>query len=281
MNQATILLVDNGSKRPDATLNLRRLATALSARAGLDVRPVSLQHADAIPVDELDGMPAKTFVPFLQRQLDKGQHEFVVLPLFFGPSRALTSFIPDSVGELRKRHPAMQLRVADVLCPLPAGEPRLVQILRDHIHSTMQAGQVDRARIVLVDHGSPIAEVTAVRQWLAGALDDLLADSMPLEQAVMERRGGQQYDFNGRLLATVLRQLAEADTSSPVVISMLFLSPGRHAGSGGDIAEICQQAADEHPGLRTLITPLVGDHPLLVDILLDRLQDAMSGPLSG
>ncbi len=274
MKQPTLLLVDNGSKRPDATLNLRRLAAALTARAGREVHPVSLQHADAIPAHELGGQAASTFASFLREQLDSGQTRFIVLPLFFGPSRALTSFIPDTVSDLQRQYPAMEVQVADVLCPLPAGEPRLAEVLRDHVESTLQAGQLDHARIVLVDHGSPIAEVTAVRQWLADTLNGLLGDEVLVEQAVMERRAGRQYDFNGRLLATVLEQLAESDSTSPVVLSMLFLSPGRHAGAGGDIAEICQQATEAHPGLRVLTTPLVGDHPLLIDILLDRLETA-------
>ena len=275
MKQATILLVDNGSKRPDATLNLRRLAAALTARADRGIHPVSLQHADAIPVDELDGRPASTFASFLREQLDHGQDRFIVLPLFFGPSRALTSFIPDTVSDLQRQYPAMQLQLADVLCPLPAGEPRLAEILRDHVAATMQRGQVESARIVLVDHGSPIAEVTAVRQWLADTLKVLLGDRVALEQAVMERRSGRQYDFNGRLLAAVLGELATVNATAPVVLAMLFLSPGRHAGVDGDIAEICQQAVAENPGLRILTTPLVGEHPLLIDILLDRLQASL------
>ena len=44
----------------------------------------------------------------------------------------------------------------------------------------------------------------------------------------------------------------------------------RHAGPAGDVAEICRAAEAEAAGLKTVMTPLVAEHPLLVDILADR-----------
>ncbi|WP_353057295.1 hypothetical protein [Salinicola sp. JS01] len=44
-----ILLVDNGSLRPAATLNLRRLAAALSQVSGEAVEAASLLHSFKIP----------------------------------------------------------------------------------------------------------------------------------------------------------------------------------------------------------------------------------------
>ena len=63
----------------------------------------------------------------------------------------------------------------------------------------------------------------------------------------------------------------------PRVLAMLFLSPGRHAGEGGDIAEICAAAEQRHPGLRVRPTALVGEHPAIVDILATRLRQALDG----
>jgi len=100
------------------------------------------------------------------------------------------------------------------------------------------------------------------------------ANRTTTREAVMERREGPEYDFNGPLLETVLRQLAADDPARPVVLSMLFLSPGRHAGPGGDIEQICASVRAEYPELDIAISPLVAEHPGLVDILAERLREA-------
>ena len=91
----------------------------------------------------------------------------------------------------------------------------------------------------------------------------------------MERRQGADYDFNGELLEQVLERLAEADGQAAVALSLLFLSPGRHAGPGGDIVTICAGVRQRHPGLRIVLSELVGSHPDLTGILLDRLRTGL------
>ena len=125
----TVILSDNGSLRPAATLSLRRIATALSRRLAMPVHPVSLQHADRIDAERLAGKPAHTLAGFLQRQAEQGARQFVIVPLFFGPSRALTALIPQVVGTVQTRFTDVRVNVAQTLCPLPAGEPRLVEML--------------------------------------------------------------------------------------------------------------------------------------------------------
>ena len=88
----------------------------------------------------------------------------------------------------------------------------------------------------------------------------------------MERRQGAEYDFNGQLLGALLDSCAGQDADAVIVLAMMFISPGRHAGAGGDIEEICADAMARNPGLRVKISPLIGEHPLLIDILYDRLR---------
>lgn len=268
MSTPTLLLVDNGSSRPESTLNLRRLAKRLGEEVSQTVYPVSLQHAHKVPPEALDGIPADTFHPFMARRLAAGDRRFIVLPLFFGPSRALSSFIPDQVTRLSAEFGDFELTQADVLCPLPEGEPRLARILSEQLPARASGGQ----RVVLVDHGSPIPEVTAVRHYLAKELRPLLEADSQLLEAVMERREGSDYDFNGELLEAVLQQAAKADDQTPIRLSLLFLSPGRHAGSGGDIETICQRVVAAHPALSIQTSRLVGEHDGLIPILRDRLQ---------
>jgi sirohydrochlorin ferrochelatase len=59
-----------------------------------------------------------------------------------------------------------------------------------------------------------------------------------------------------------------------VIVALQFLSPGRHAGQDGDVAEICRVAEAKHRGLKTSLTKPVGEHPLLVEILADRWRAA-------
>jgi sirohydrochlorin ferrochelatase len=272
-----ILLIDNGSKRADATLSLRRIASGLAERLGESVHPVSLLHSDRIPPSALHGQPAETFEFFLRRRLSEDIRRFLILPLFFGPSRAISDYVPERIAVLQKDFGPFEVRIARSLCPLPEGEPDLVEILLERIHAIASEQGVAPHRVLLVDHGSPIPAVSEVRRWLARQLAQRLADDsdpgVELGEAVMERRPGAEYDFNGELLEDRLRALAADDLSTPVILSMLFLSPGRHAGPGGDIAEICMSVERDHPGFRVHPSALVGGHPRLLDILTARVAE--------
>jgi hypothetical protein len=224
-----------------------------------------------VPADALDGRPADTLDPWLRRALAAGQREFRLVPLWFGPSRALSHVIPGIANNLNRELGPVRLYCTPVLCPLPPGEPRLVEILYDHLRATVAAQGIEPSRLILVDHGSPSPRVTAVRAWLAARLRERLAPDAVLYEAVMERRPGPEYDFNGDLLETVLHRLAATDPASPVILCMLFLSPGRHAGPAGDITAICARVESAIPGFRVYPTPLVGAHPSLIAILADRL----------
>jgi sirohydrochlorin ferrochelatase len=266
------MLVDNGSRRAEAALSLRRLAGDLSRQVGEAVHPVSLLHASGIAPERLGGRPAETFEPFLRRQLAAGARLFAVLPLFFGRSRALTDFIPETAMVLSHELGRFDLKLADPLVPLPGGEPRLVQILCDQVRQAAEVKGLSSYRVVLVDHGSPIPEVTAVRRWLAAGMRVALGDQVTLDEAVMERRPGSAYDFNGALLEDQLARMAVEDRSTPAILAMLFLSPGRHAGPGGDIERICRTAEDAYLGFRACPTALIGSHPRLLEILRSRYE---------
>lgn len=268
----TYLLIDNGSKKAEATLALRKLAIKLTEQTGKSVHPVSLQHADSIDALEIDNIPADTFFSFLQQHLLQGEREFIVIPLFFGESRALTSFIPQQIAELENEFGSFDVKLADVIFPLSKGEPRLADILFDHIQSISLNTGVEAENVVIVDHGSPIPEITAVRKQVAKKLQVLLGNNISLGQAVMERREGSAYDFNGELLVNWLKQQAEKGVTN-VIVAMLFFLPGRHAGECGDIEEICASVMLNYPKLNISITPLISEHKTLLSILQDRLNE--------
>ena len=70
-------------------------------------------------------------------------------------------------------------------------------------------------------------------------------------------------------------RLHRKDLLGSVVVCQFFLSPGRHAGPNGDVASICRKAEEARPGLRTFITKPLGDHPLILDLLAERLQECL------
>jgi hypothetical protein len=118
-----------------------------------------------------------------------------------------------------------------------------------------------------------VAVVTAVRNELALQLAGLLGSRVAaVAPASMERRAGPEYDFCRPLLADLLA--TPPWNSGRVIVAMQFLLPGRHAGPAGDVAEICRAAESAHPGLRTVMTRLVAEHPLLTDLLADRWRAA-------
>jgi sirohydrochlorin ferrochelatase len=261
------LLLDNGSLEPAATLALRELAAQLSRRLGLTVEPVSLLHSSGIEPALLGWHPAEILIPALERRLAAGQSEFVIVPLFFGPSRALTDYLPEQVARLRQKHPALSVRLAPPL--FAAGDLRLAQILADQVTALLDPAIPGPVRVALVDHGSPVAAVTAVRNELARQLAQQLGNRVAtVAPCSMERRPDPAYDFNAPLLADLLATPPWSE--SRVIVAMQFLLPGRHAGPAGDVAEICRQAQAAQPSLRTRMTALVGNHPLLFEILADR-----------
>ncbi|MCG8014666.1 MAG: CbiX/SirB N-terminal domain-containing protein [Candidatus Thiodiazotropha sp. 'RUGA'] len=258
-------------------INLRRLAKQLSNLSNHQVFPVSLQHADRIPTESLNGKAAETLTTFLRERLKQGETEFILIPLFFGRSRALTSFIPQQLEKLRAEYGPFRVTLAEELYPLPQGEPRLATILHQQLQITNQ-GRPPQL-VILVDHGSPLPQVSEVRKRVCADLRQQLSPRIELQQAVMERRQGNEYDFNGQLLSEQLEQIARSRPDISIDLALLFLSPGRHAGAGGDIESICQQLSESHPGIQIRIAPLVGQHPGIAEILLDRLDSALDNPV--
>ncbi len=154
---------------------------------------------------------------------------------------------------------------------------RLARLLANNVRQVMgHTGGLHQPTVVLVDHGSPIPEVAAVRNYVAGQLGALLSEEAGcVTFASMERRDGDEYRFNEPLLADLLASRALAGRE--VILAMLFLSPGRHAGEGGDIAEICEQAMAASPGLNVTSTRLVGEHEGILEILASRVAQGLAG----
>lgn len=267
-------LFDNGSLRAESTLSLRRAAMALGVRTGLPVQAVSLLHSSNVSAEALGGNAARLLEPALIAHFTQfPEGDAVLIPLFFGPSAALTDYVPARLVSVRARFPAARVRMAPWLVNPGDADTRLAATLADQVRLTIKARGWAKPKVVLVDHGSPQAAVALVRNHLGEQLRAALAGEVDaLAVASMERREGETYAFNEPLLATVLR--TPPFDCGDVVVALQFLSPGRHAGPGGDIAEICEVAECEKPGLHTQMTETIATDPRLIELLAERLGQA-------
>ena len=125
------LLVDNGSLEPAATYALRELANSLSTRVGVRIEPVSLLHSHKVAPESLGGVPARIVESYLCEELAAGETEFVILPLFFGPSRAITDYLPGLIEKLREDFPALNVKIALTL--YREGDRRFAMMLADRV----------------------------------------------------------------------------------------------------------------------------------------------------
>ena len=282
-----VFLVDNGSLRAESVLNLRRVARDLSADTGLEILPASVLHSSKIPAEKLEGVAAINLERRIRLSLESGDdREFTILPFFFGPTGAITDYLPERLAHRRKKHGDFKVwqlpflgdegrRTKDERRRTKDEGPQvvaddLVEILADRVREVIGREGLACPRVALVDHGSPKREVTALRDVIAGELRSRLGEAVAdVAASSMERRMGEAYAFNEPLLERLLDR--PGWDCGDVVVSMLFLSPGRHAGPGGDVDTICKEAEARHPGLRTVMTGLVGDHPDIVPLLKRRL----------
>ena len=275
MSEICHLITDNGSYRPEATFSLRSLAERLGEKVGETIHPVSLLHSTKISPDKLEGIPAEIFEPFIKKKRKEGINRFHITPMFFGPSAAILEYMPQRVEGLRVKWPELEVRIAPCVVNVDdKSDTRMAQILVDQILSAKKQQNYTQPAVAVVDHGAPRIKVTEVRNHLGEQVRQLLPlDQFPLVTACsMERRDGDEYAFNEPLLENLI---GAEGFQKEVIVSMLFASPGRHAGPGGDVAQICKKAAESHSNLHWQMTDLVATHEGIIELLAERFQQGL------
>jgi len=269
-------LFDNGSLRAASTLNLRAVVRALTPVIEADISAASLLHSSGVPADQLNGVPAELLEPALINWLSKNpQGTAILLPFFFGPSGALTEYLTERVRSVHAKFPQADLRIASPLVDIQSPDTRMALALADAARRIARTRELVNPKVLLVDHGSPHYAVTLVRNHLGDQVRALLQNEVALVGvASMERRPGLEYTFADPLLANALAEPPFND--GDVIVLLQFLSPGRHAGEGGDIEEICGEAQRGMPQLRTYLTEPIGQDPRIIELLAQRYRDAAS-----
>lgn len=255
-----IALIDNGSLEPAVHLGLRRVAEAISASTSLTVRAVSWKHTDRISPELLDDRPAWTLAPFIRAMAALGQTEFVFIPYFISPQGAIGSALRRDLEQLQTEVGAFHFTFTEGL----AERGVIPQLVAERIRETIaNTGSQTKPPVVLVDHGGPSATSARVRDAIASAVREILAGEIgPLAAASME---GSHPPF--------LRNQLEAPgfAGREVIVALLFLSPGRHAGSSGDVARLCAASP-----ARCRLTEVLGHHSTVAETLAAALRDTLS-----
>ena len=274
MNSPIYLLVDNGSLEAGSTLNLRNAARLIERAAKVPIYPVSLLHSSKVEPEKLAGVPALTMDVFLRGAIGQSSNELRVVPFFFGPSRALTEWLPGKLEEWKSDKNGRSYRILGSL--YDAGDNRLALALEELSLQVMQREGLSFPFLSLVDHGTPVLDVHRVREEVGAELKIRMNGRISgFATCSMERREGEEYDFNEPLLENLLAGIK--GKFEEVLVAQLFLSPGRHAGEGGDLDAICSSFTDGSSIRRIFRTELLGDHPLVMKIILERIREDLEG----
>lgn len=124
----------------------------------------------------------------------------------------------------------------------------------------MDSQTASKTGVILIDHGSRRAESNELLLEIA-AIYRKLSHWKIVEPAHME------------LAEPTLPQAFDRcveQGADLVVVFPYFLSPGRHWSQ--DIPRLAADAAERHPGVRYLVTAALGLHPLLLQVIDQRIE---------
>ncbi len=113
--------------------------------------------------------------------------------------------------------------------------------------------------ILLVDHGSRHAAANAQLTELAAMVQARAPDRI-VRHAHLELAEPSIADAIERCVAEGARE---------IVVHPYFLAPGRHASR--DIPRLAREAAERHMGVTVRVSPPLGLHEKLVEVVLERV----------
>ena len=119
-----VLLVDHGSRRPEANELVESLARALRSHVDRVVRVAHLEAAEPSIERGIDGCVAE------------GAAEITVLPCFLAPGRHVAEDVPELARKAAARHRGVRVRVAEPI----GSHPKLVEILLERLRDAEAEG---------------------------------------------------------------------------------------------------------------------------------------------
>jgi sirohydrochlorin ferrochelatase len=114
-----ILIVDHGSRLPEATAQLLELADAVQSR--VPERIVAVAHLDVAKPDIADGIAGLA---------EKGADEIVVHPYFLSSGLHTRKDIPEEVACAAQHYPKIEIRITEPL----GGHAALLEAVLDRVN---------------------------------------------------------------------------------------------------------------------------------------------------
>ena len=113
-----LLIIDHGSRRPDANRVIRQVAKMVREKSYFLI----VQHAH---MELAEPTIQQGFELCVAARVDT----IVVQPYFLGPGRHSTIDIPRIVGEVAQKHPQVTIRLSDPLGP----HPKMAELILERI----------------------------------------------------------------------------------------------------------------------------------------------------
>ncbi len=113
-----ILLVDHGSRRPEANALLEEVAERIRPRIPDSI--VAIAHLEVAKPDIAEGV---------ETCVAQGATKIVVHPYFLGPGRHTTDDIPAQVERAAENHPDIQILISESL----GGHDALIDVVLDRV----------------------------------------------------------------------------------------------------------------------------------------------------
>jgi sirohydrochlorin ferrochelatase len=241
---STLIAVAHGSRDPRSARTVSAVVDRIRVRRpDLDVRVAFLDLTDPSVDSVLDGLAAE------------GVRSAVLVPLLLGSAFHARVDLPGLLEAARHRHPRMSLTQAGVL----GDDRRLVEALRCRI---VEAGVDTRDSSVGIAVAAVGSSHAPANQRTRALAERILAGTSWTSAVTCFATAQDPRP------AQALSRLTSAGADR-IVVAPWFLAPGL-------LADRVFAAADEHPGT-VIRADVLGDHPLVADVVADRYDAALAG----
>jgi len=248
-----VMICGHGSRDPEAVAEFARAASGLKAR--LPEHDVEYGYLEFARPTIRKGFAALAA---------RGAERILVLPVMLLAARHMKHDLPSKIDGFAADFPPIDMRFGRAL----SIEPKLVKAAAARIeeaerHSTQR---VPRSETLLLVIGRGTNDVEANAD--VGALARLLREAMDF--------GGAETGYSGTASPLTEPALRHAATLGfkRIVVFPYFLFNGVLMKR---IAAACNRVAADHPGIEILKASCLGDHPLVLDCLLDRIAEMDDG----
>lgn len=244
-----VIVVGHGSRDAPANQEFEQLVAQYQVRRpDLELRFGYVELAQPALADALANVPP-------------GSKEVTLLPLFLFAAGHVKNDVPLALATARRQHPQVQFRAARAL----GVHPSLVELALTRADEACVA-DASRTAVVVVGRGSSDPDANGDFCKVAR----LIGEGRPYSWVLPSFIGITRPRF-----AEALEFVARARPDRLLVIPY-FLFAGRLLTQLG---EQVTEFRSRYPWIKTTLAPHLGVHPLLLDVLDDRLNEAHQGQM--